>query len=194
MIPVYSVSNLLAAKYFTKSIYFELVGNAYAAIGLASFFNLLYAYVTEGAQDPKQYFRRLKLKHWQWPLSWFRKGKGYSEPLVKTPRNGLTWFNVSSMFDLQTTRSLTRLDLLLRRVSVQFRAPSKLHCRIYCQCFPSILPCIAKPSTRLHLGLSSNIQDLAPLIIPGTHHQCNLSHSILILPNTISSTGAARFR
>lgn len=85
MIPVYAVSNLLAAIYYQNSIYFELVGNAYAAIGLASFFNLLYAYVTEGAQDPKQYFRRIKLKRWQWPLSWLR---------VKTPSQGLTWFNV----------------------------------------------------------------------------------------------------
>src|SRR4051794_34673089 len=97
MVPVYAVSNMLAAIYYEHSIYFDLVGNAYAAIGLASFFNLLYAYVTEGAQDPKLYFRNLKPKPWQWPLSWPRRGRRGPLYAIKTPRSGFTWFNVCSV-------------------------------------------------------------------------------------------------
>ena len=95
MVPVYAVSNLLATIYFNRSIYFELVGNAYAAIGLASFFNLLYAYVTEGSEDPKDFFRTLQPKPWQWPLSWPRTGRRPPFYSMKTPRSGLTWLNVS---------------------------------------------------------------------------------------------------
>ena len=96
MVPVYSISNLLAARFHEHSVYYELVGNAYAAIGLASFFNLLYAYVIETAEDPKLYFRKLRPKPWQWPLSWPRRGRRGPLYSIRTPRSGLTWYNVSA--------------------------------------------------------------------------------------------------
>lgn len=85
---------MLSTIFYKKSVYFDLVGNVYAAIGLASFFNLLYAYVTESASDPKIYFRQLKPKPWQWPLSWPRKGRREALWTTKAPRSGLTWLNV----------------------------------------------------------------------------------------------------
>ena len=97
MVPIYGVSNMLAAIKFKHSVYYELVGNAYAAIGLASFFNLLYAYVTEGAEDPKLYFRNMRPRRWQWPLSWPRRGRRGGLYALRTPRSGLTWFSVSAI-------------------------------------------------------------------------------------------------
>lgn len=47
MIPVYSASNLLAVFFYEHALYFQLVGNAYAAVCPAAFFNLLNAYHAE---------------------------------------------------------------------------------------------------------------------------------------------------
>ncbi|OAP59104.1 hypothetical protein AYL99_06402 [Fonsecaea erecta] len=95
MIPVYSVSNLLAAIYYRKSIYFLLIGNAYAAFGLASFFNLLSSYIAPNLHEQKQYFRTVTPKKWNWPVPWLQKCTGGSERgLLRNPRSGLTWFNV----------------------------------------------------------------------------------------------------
>lgn len=45
MIPIYSLSNLLAVILYYQAAYFNFFGNAYAAIGLASYCQLLVSYV-----------------------------------------------------------------------------------------------------------------------------------------------------
>ena len=97
MIPVYSISNLLAACYYQHSIYFLLIGNAYAAFGLAAFFSLLCAYVAPDLHHQKLYFRAITAKNWAWPLNWFQKCTGGPDKgLLRKPLSGLTWFNVGS--------------------------------------------------------------------------------------------------
>ncbi|OAL21554.1 hypothetical protein AYO22_07950 [Fonsecaea multimorphosa] len=95
MVPVYGVSNLLAAIYYKKSIYFLLIGNAYAAFGLASFFNLVSSYIAPDLHQQKVYFRTVTPKKWKWPISWLQKCTGGAEKgLLRNPRSGLTWFNI----------------------------------------------------------------------------------------------------
>ncbi|KIW24270.1 uncharacterized protein PV07_09997 [Cladophialophora immunda] len=96
MIPVYSVSNLLPVVYYRKNIYFLLIGNAYAAFGLASFFNLLSSYIAPNLHQQKGYFRHVTPRKWNWPVSWLQKCTGGAEKgLLRTPSSGLTWFNIN---------------------------------------------------------------------------------------------------
>lgn len=94
MVPIYATSNLLAVIFYTHAVYYYLFGNAYAAIGLASFYQLLTAYVGADLHSQKQYFRSVKAKPWGWPLSWFRRCTGGENGLLRAPRSGLTFFNV----------------------------------------------------------------------------------------------------
>lgn len=94
MIPVYSVSNFLSVFYYEEAIYFQLAGNAYAALGLAAFFNLLNAYHGRDLHSQKQYFRSVTPLPWKWPVSWLQKCMGGDRGMWRTPRSGLTWFNV----------------------------------------------------------------------------------------------------
>ena len=96
MVPVYAVSNLLAAYYYTGSIYFLLIENAYAAFSLVSFFGLLASYIAPDLHEQKIYFRSIVPKRWKWPICGVQKCTGGAEKgLFRTPRSGLTWYNVS---------------------------------------------------------------------------------------------------
>lgn len=94
MVPVYGIANLLAVRFYTHAIYYYLLGNAYAAIGLASFYQLLNTYVATNIHEQKDYFRMVKPKPWGWPLSWFRRCTGGEHGLLRAPRSGLTFYNV----------------------------------------------------------------------------------------------------
>ena len=94
MVPVYSVTNFLAVHEYQHAIYFQLAGNAYAALALAAFFNLLNAYFDVDLHGQKEYFRSLSPKPWKWPISWMQMCTGGKSGILRTPRSGLTWFNV----------------------------------------------------------------------------------------------------
>lgn len=104
MVPVYGTFNLLAIVFYTHAVYYYLVANAYAAIGLASFYQLLTAYIGADLHSQKQYFRTVKTKPWGWPLSWFMKCTGGEHGFLRAPRNGLTFFNVRKL-DLDKAHS-----------------------------------------------------------------------------------------
>jgi hypothetical protein len=64
MVPVYSVSNLLTVIYYNRGVYFELLGNTYAAFGLTSFFALMTHYIAPNLHEQKIYFRGLTPRNW----------------------------------------------------------------------------------------------------------------------------------
>lgn len=94
MVPIYSVSNFLSVVFYRYSVYFRILGNAYAAFALASFFGLICHYIAEDLHEQKNYFRTIKPRNWIWPIPWLQNCCGGKNGIFRTPRSGLTWLNV----------------------------------------------------------------------------------------------------
>lgn len=95
MVPVYCTESFLCFLFYRESVYFEVLGSCYEAFALSSFFTLLCHYAAPDLHSQKEYFRAIRPKEWLWPLSWFAKCCGGQRGCWRTPRSGLTWFNVS---------------------------------------------------------------------------------------------------
>jgi hypothetical protein len=91
MIPVYAAQSFLSYIFYKHSVYFEVLRDCYEAFAIASFFSLLCAYITPTLHDQKEYFRTITPKNWIWPLGSL---KNRFNGKLRTPRSGLTWFNV----------------------------------------------------------------------------------------------------
>jgi len=89
MIPVYAVSALLSFMFYWHAIYFQVISDCYEAFAIASFFALLCNYTAPNLHDQKDYFRTITPQRWVWPLPC-----GGERGIWRTPRSGLTWFNV----------------------------------------------------------------------------------------------------
>lgn len=94
MVPVYATASFLSFWFYWRSIYFNVMRDCYEAFAIASFFALLCHLVAPTLHDQKEYFRSIKPKGWVWPLSWFRSCCLGDRGPWRTPRSGLTWFNV----------------------------------------------------------------------------------------------------
>lgn len=95
MIPVYAAASLLSFLYYWHAIYFQVISDCYEAFAIASFFALLCHYVAPNLHDQKNYFRGIyPVKGWVWPLSWWKCCGGRERGPFRTPRSGLTWFNI----------------------------------------------------------------------------------------------------
>ncbi|KAL2433399.1 hypothetical protein ABEF95_004086 [Exophiala dermatitidis] len=95
MVPVYAAVSFLSYYYYNHSVYFEVIRDCYEAFAIASFFSLLCAYVAPDLHQQKVYFRTITPKKWVWPMKYFQKCTGGPEKgWLRTPRSGLTWFNV----------------------------------------------------------------------------------------------------
>lgn len=94
MVPIYATVSFLSYLYYTHSIYFETLRDCYEAFAIASFFTLLCHYVADDLHQQKNYFRTVKPKKWVWPMGWIQKCWGGEKGIWRTPRSGLTWFNV----------------------------------------------------------------------------------------------------
>lgn len=94
MVPIYAVVSFLSYKYYRHTIYFEVIRDCYEAFAIASFFALLCHYIGPDLRNQKDYFRQITPKPWLWPASWMQKCCGGSRGWARTPRSGLTWFNV----------------------------------------------------------------------------------------------------
>lgn len=94
MIPVYATSAYLSFRYYWHAIYFQVISDCYEAFAIASFFALMCHYIAPSLHEQKLYFRTIAPKGWVWPISTMRKlCCGDSGPW-RTPRSGLTWFNI----------------------------------------------------------------------------------------------------
>jgi len=95
MVPVYAASSFLQMYYYTHAIYFQVMSDCYEAFAIASFFALMCHYVAPDLHEQKEYFRNLHpVKPWIWPLSWTAKCCGGQRGPWRTPKSGLTWFNI----------------------------------------------------------------------------------------------------
>lgn len=95
MVPVYAAVSLLSYYYYNHSVYFEVIRDCYEAFAIASFFSLLCAYIAPDLHQQKVYFRTITPKKWVWPMKYFQKCTGGADKgFLRTPRSGLTWFNV----------------------------------------------------------------------------------------------------
>jgi hypothetical protein len=95
MIPVYAVASLLSFFFYWHAIYFHVISACYEAFAISSFFALLCHYVAPTLHEQKDYFRRLQpIRPWIFPLSWMQCFGGPQKGPLRTPRSGLTWFNL----------------------------------------------------------------------------------------------------
>ncbi|TVY78412.1 Transmembrane protein [Lachnellula suecica] len=94
MIPVYATASFLSFWFYWHAIYFTVMYECYEAFAIASFFALMCHYLAPNLHDQKEYFRGIEPKPWVWPLSWAQKCCGGEKGCWRTPRSGLTWFNI----------------------------------------------------------------------------------------------------
>jgi hypothetical protein len=93
MVPVYSLVAWLSIFFYHDAVYFKVLGDCYEAFCISAFFSLMCHYIAPDLHSQKDYFRGIQPKEWLWPLSWLQKCCG-GERIWRTPRSGLTWFNV----------------------------------------------------------------------------------------------------
>ncbi|RDL36210.1 Uncharacterized protein BP5553_06822 [Venustampulla echinocandica] len=94
MIPVYSAASFLAFWFYWHAIYFHVISECYEAFAIASFFALMCHYIAPDLHEQKHYFRTIEPVGWVWPVSWAMKCCGGQRGPWRTPRSGLTWFNI----------------------------------------------------------------------------------------------------
>ncbi|KAH9887842.1 DUF300-domain-containing protein [Xylariomycetidae sp. FL2044] len=95
MVPIYATSAFLCIWYYWHAVYFQVISDCYEAFAIASFFALMCHYIAPDLHDQKEYFREMHpIKAWVWPLNWFAKCCGGDRGPWRTPKSGLTWFNI----------------------------------------------------------------------------------------------------
>lgn len=96
MVPVYSVSCFLQVYYYYHAVYFQVLSDCYEAFAIASFFALMCSYVGPDLHEQKEFFRNMyPIKKWVWPVNWFAACCGGQRGPWRTPKSGLTWFNIN---------------------------------------------------------------------------------------------------
>lgn len=94
MVPVYALVSFLSYLYYQHAVYYEVLRDCYEAFAISAFFTLMCHYVAPDLHSQKLYFRGTRPKPWVWPLTWIQKCWGGENGIWRTPRSGLTWFNV----------------------------------------------------------------------------------------------------
>lgn len=134
MVPTYSIVSFLSYYFYIHAVYFEVIYQCYEAVAIASFFALLCSYIAPDLRAQKDYFRSIQPKGWVWPLTWVQRCCGGKRGIARTPRSGLTWFNVSRKRVSIIGRNLRGLDHLVWSLPILFRASlhdiSSAHCPV----------------------------------------------------------------
>ncbi|KAH6900586.1 putative DUF300 domain protein [Thelonectria olida] len=95
MVPIYAFSSYLQICFYTHAIYIEALSSLYEAVALAAFFSLICHYVAPNLHSQKNFFREMTpIKPWIGPVGWLSRCTGGQRGIFRTPRSGLTWFNV----------------------------------------------------------------------------------------------------
>ncbi|OAQ98021.1 hypothetical protein LLEC1_05037 [Akanthomyces lecanii] len=96
MVPVYAISSFLQIQWYRHAIYFQVISDCYEAFAIASFFALLCHYVAPDLHSQKEFFREMRpVKPWVLPVNWFAACCGGQRGPWRTPKSGLTWFNIN---------------------------------------------------------------------------------------------------
>lgn len=93
MIPVYCLVAWVGTFFYKHSVYYSVIGDCYEAFTISAFFALMCHYLAPDLHSQKEYFRGIAPQPWVWPVTWFQKCGGWRK-IWRTPRSGLTWFNV----------------------------------------------------------------------------------------------------
>lgn len=95
MVPVYAISSFLSIQWYWHAVYFQVISDCYEAFAIASFFALICHYVAPDLHSQKAFFREMRpVKPWVLPINWFAKCCGGQRGIWRTPKSGLTWFNI----------------------------------------------------------------------------------------------------
>ncbi|EAS30589.2 uncharacterized protein CIMG_06068 [Coccidioides immitis RS] len=94
MVPIYAVVSFLSFYHYRHTVYFQVLRDCYEAFAISAFFSLMCHYIADDLHKQKEYFRGIVPKPWYWPLDWFQKCCGGERGIWRTPRSGLTWFNI----------------------------------------------------------------------------------------------------
>ncbi|CAM1503099.1 Fc.00g078750.m01.CDS01 [Cosmosporella sp. VM-42] len=95
MVPVYAISSFFQIQWYWHSVYFQVMSDCYEAFAIASFFALLCHYIAPDLHSQKQFFREMRpVKPWVWPVNWMAKCCAGQRGPWRTPKSGLTWFNI----------------------------------------------------------------------------------------------------
>lgn len=95
MVPIYATSSFLCIWYYWHAVYFQVISDCYEAFAISSFFALMCHYMAPDLHEQKQYFRYMQpVKPWVMPINWFAKCCGGQKGIWRTPKSGLTWFNI----------------------------------------------------------------------------------------------------
>lgn len=96
MVPVYAISSFLQIQWYRHAIYFQVISDCYEAFAIASFFALLCHYCAPDLHSQKDFFREMRpIKPWIMPVNWFAACCGGQRGPWRTPKSGLTWFNIN---------------------------------------------------------------------------------------------------
>jgi len=118
MVPIYAAVSFLSYFFYRHSVYYSVLRDCYEAFAIASFFALLCHYIAPDLHSQKDYFRGLKPRSWVIPLSWFKKCCGGERGIWRTPRSGLTWFNVRMPHRTHWDMLIFSTDHLVRRIPI----------------------------------------------------------------------------
>lgn len=95
MVPIYAASNFLQLLFYHHSVYYSVIADCYEAFAISAFFSLMCNYIAPGLHDQKQFFRQMSpIKPWVLPVNWFKAMCGGDRGPWRTPKSGLTWFNI----------------------------------------------------------------------------------------------------
>ncbi|KAI0390690.1 DUF300-domain-containing protein [Xylariaceae sp. FL0594] len=95
MVPIYATSAFLSLWFHKHAVYYQVISEAYEAFAIASFFALVCHLIAPDLHEQKQFFRQLHPIHpWILPVNWFAKCCGGERGIWRTPKSGLTWFNI----------------------------------------------------------------------------------------------------
>ncbi|KAJ9136489.1 DUF300-domain-containing protein [Pleurostoma richardsiae] len=95
MVPVYAASSFLQLRFYYHAVYYQVISDCYEAFAISSFFALLCHYLAPDLHEQKEFFRHMQpIKPWVLPLNWFKACCGGERGPWRTPRSGLTWFNI----------------------------------------------------------------------------------------------------
>jgi hypothetical protein len=99
------MSVFLSLWFYWHSTFFQLISAAYAAIAVTSYFSLLIDCTTQNTDDYDTYFRALQSEPWgnffPFPIGWVRACCGRESGIWRTPKDGLTWLNVSTFLTIR---------------------------------------------------------------------------------------------
>lgn len=95
MVPIYAAANFLQLVFYHHAVYYAVISDCYEAFAISSFFSLMCQYMAPTLHEQKQFFRQLSpIKPWVAPLNWFAACCGGNKGPWRTPKSGLTWFNI----------------------------------------------------------------------------------------------------